>query len=218
MKLTDNNVYSKTVLEFVTIANEYSTFLEQADKPDIKEFIDKAHKLLPLLYFKASLLPELDSKYEDFCQRFITKKDYELIRKKILTKLKQYDSYEEVFDPVHQESEKPVGASISENMADIYQDLKDFLLLYEIGTNEVMYEAIWACKQSFEVYWGQRLTNALRALHFLRYTEEEIKAEGELDVDLETDNNTGKINLDDIDTNDWIITRRQEDFRNEERE
>jgi hypothetical protein len=216
MKLTDNIVYSKTILEFVTIANEYATFLEQADKPDIKEFIDKAHKLLPLLYLKASLLPDLDSKYEDFNQRFITEKDYELIRKRILTKLKQYDSYAEVFDPVYQESEKPVGASISENMADIYQDIKDFLLLYEIGTNEVMYEAIWACKQSFEIYWGQRLTNALRALHFLRYTEEYIEAEEAADGDTETNNNSSELNLDDIDTKDWIISRRQEDFHNEE--
>jgi len=208
MSIIDNPVYSKNVIEFVTVAKEYCIFIEQADKPDIREFVDTAHKLLPLLYLKGSLLPELDAKYEDFNERYVSEKDYEKVRKKIMSKLGQFDSYQEVFDPVRQESEEPVGASISEDFSDIYQELKDFLLLYKIGTNEVMYEAIWECYQSFKNYWGQRLTNALRALHFLRYTEEDLETEQELEQD-------DDLKLDDIDTSDWIISRRQEDSRNE---
>jgi hypothetical protein len=209
MSLVDNPVYSKNVIEFVTVAREYCIFVEQADQPGIREFVDIAHKLLPLLYLKGSLLPELDSKYEDFNERFVSESDYEQVRNKIISKLRQFDSYQEVFDPVRQESEEPVGASISEDLSDIYQELKDFLLLYKIGTTEVMYEAVWECYQSFKNYWGQRLTNALRALHFLRYTEEDLEEGQEKEFEDE-------LKLGDIDTSDWIISRRQEGSRNED--
>ena len=214
MDQIENPVYSKNVVEFTAVANEYCSFIEQADKFELKDFIDKSHKILPFLYLKAAMLPELDTRYEEFNERFVTENDYNLVHKKILTRLGQYDSYEEVFDPLHQETETPVGASIAENMTDMYQDLKDFILLYQIGSNEVMYEAVWECRQSFEHYWGQRLTNALRALHFLRYSDEEIEAD-ENALPLE-ENDKEETNLDDIDTQDWFISRRQEDYRDEE--
>ena len=209
MDIRNNPVYSEDVLEFVRIANDYSQFLEQAESFKIRDFIDKAHKLMASLYLKAANLPELDSKFENMNQRFVNEQDYNYIRQKVLKKLGQYDSYEEVFTQLREESDDAVGASISENMADMYQDIKDFLLLYEIGTEDVMYEAIWECRQSFKTYWGQRLTNGLRALHFLRYSDEEIN-EQEI---YSADENAG---LNDIDTSDWIITRRQEDTTDEE--
>jgi hypothetical protein len=192
MDIKNNPVYSKDVLEFVTVASEYTRFVEQTDDFKITELIDKAHKLLPLLYLKATLLPDLDSKFENMNQRFVNEQDYNFIRQKVLKKLGQYDSYEEIFTPFREESDEAIGASISENLADIYQDIN------------VMYEAIWECKQSFSTYWGQRLTNALRALHFLRYSDEEIDDEVSFSPNEEA-------NLNDVDTSDWIITRRQED-------
>ncbi len=209
MGIKNNPVYDKDVLEFVTVANEYSKFIEQSENIKLNEFIDKAHKLLALLYLKATILPEFDSKFENLNQRFISEQDYNFIRKKILKKLGQYDSYEEVFTPLREESDEAVGASISEDMADMYQDIKDFILLYEIGTEDVMYEAIWECRQAFKTFWGQRLTNALRALHFLRYSDEEYNEEENTTIE-------ENINLNDIDTSDWIITRRQEDTSDEE--
>lgn len=208
MGIDNNPVYSNEVLEFVTVANEYSKFVEQTENSTIKEFIDKAHKLIAILYYKAVMLPELDSKLENTNQKFVNEQDYKFIRQKILKKLGQYDSYEEVFTSLQEESDEAVGASISENMADMYQDIKDFLLLYEIGTEDVMYEAIWECTQSFKTYWGQRLTNAQRALHFLRYSDEGITEDENFSIN-------ENINLNDIDTSDWIITRRQEDSNDE---
>ena len=39
-------------------------------------------------------------------------------------------------------------------MADIYQDIKDFLLLYQTGTEEVMNDAVWECRLNFENFLG----------------------------------------------------------------
>jgi len=73
-----------------------------------------------------------------------------------------------------QYSDLALEASISENIADIYQDLKDFILAYRIGTLDVMNDALWMCRNNFEQYWGQKLVNGLRAIHNLVYGITEI--------------------------------------------
>ena len=87
-------------------------------------------------------------------------------------------------------------------MADIYQDLKDFLLLYQTGTPEVMNDALWECRMNFENFWGQKLTNSLRAIHRFIYSGEEI-AKTEEDTEADDKRNTA----------DWFISRRQKELR-----
>ncbi len=97
----------------------------------------------------------------------------------------------------------PLLSSISENMADMYQDAKDFLLLYQTGTNEIMNDAVWECRLNFENFWGQKLVNSMRAIHKFLYSGETIGK-------LEEDNEDRDENRD---TSDWFITRRQKDYR-----
>ena len=197
-----NPVSSKEVVEFLSVANEYCTFVENADKPSIRDFVTKAHEILVNLYLKALYLPELTNKYEDLNEHHVTEKDYEKIRRKIYDKLGHYDSYHDVNNPMKQLSDKPSGECISEDMSDIFQEIKDFTMLYRSSRKEQMYEAIWECSQSFKNYWGQRLTNSLRALHFLRYSGEEL---AELNDDF-SDHEDNDID-DDLDTSDWIISQ-----------
>jgi hypothetical protein len=201
MSVQSNPVNSKEVVEFVAIAKEYCLLAENADKPQLREFVSKSHEMLINLYQKALQLPELDAKYEDYIEHFVTEKDYEKIRKKINEKLGHYDSYHDVNTPVKVIKEGPTGECISEDMSDIYQLIKDFTMLYKTNRKELMYEAIWECSSSFKNYWGQRLTNSLRALHFLRYSGEEL-AEITDESDFADD-----MNVDDIDTSDWIVSK-----------
>ena len=207
----ENIVYSPKVLEFVVVANEYCIFLENVEDLNLKDFIDKAHKILPLLYQKAVMLPHIESTFDDSNEKFVDEYEYNQIFETLRKKLGQYDAYQEVFDPLMQESEEPVSASLAEDFSDIFQDLKDFLLLYRISTNEVMNDALWECQQNFEEYWGQKLTNAMRALHNLRYGNYNLEEHAP-----EHDDNDNDTDYNDIDTNSWFISRRQEDFRNEE--
>ena len=66
-------------------------------------------------------------------------------------------------------SDTPITKSISEDIADIYQDIKNFVCLFQLGINETMHDAIIECNEHFRQYWGQTLTNTLRALHDIRY-------------------------------------------------
>jgi len=113
------------------------------------------------------------------------------------------NDYLEVFDEKINETEGPVVSSISENMADIYQDMKDFLLLYQTGTGEVMNDAVLECRMNFENFWGQKLVNSMRAIHKFIYSGEEIGKVEKID---KTDDETRN-------TADWFITRRQKDLK-----
>ena len=119
---------------------------------------------------------EVSGKYCSFVESTgnFSKKDFILKLLKLLHLLYLKASLIPQVDPVRQESENPVSASLAENFADIYQDLKNFIMLYSIGTNDIMNDALWECKMNFEQYWGQQLVNGLRALHMICYGEDEL--------------------------------------------
>ena len=66
-------IYSRNVIDFLTVAAEYCSFLESCDKESDKNFIDKITKILPLLYLKVSLLPKLDRQSTRLNYRHIQK-------------------------------------------------------------------------------------------------------------------------------------------------
>ncbi len=183
-------VYSKNVIEFVTVSNEYCKFVELAGSEDARKMLGKAQKILPLLYLKASVLPELDSSEELTLERYVTEVDYSFLQQRIMNLLGGHDDYQEVFDPGMQFSDAPLTASISENLADIYQDLKDFIMLYRTGDELVMQEALWECLENFKNYWGQKLVNCLRAVHSLLYSGAEF--DQQIKLPDEDDDDTGK--------------------------
>lgn len=201
---TDSNpVYSRKVVEFVAVANEFCKYAEHAFEIKGDELLKILQRILPLMYINASLLPQLDTFFEDGNEKFVTESDWVRVHEVLREKFGSADDYLEVFDEKNNESDEPVLASISENIADIYQDLKDFLLLYQTGTVEVMNDAVWECRMNFENFWGQKLVNSLRAIHKFLYSGEEIEK-----VENDVDENDERRN-----TSDWFISRKQKDFR-----
>ena len=205
----DNNsdpVYSLHVIEFVAVANEYCKYSEHASEIKGEELFKILQRLLPILYLKASFLPELTPYFEDGNEKFVTESDYTGILDTFRKKFGSANDYLEVFDDRMNESEAPVVASLAENMADIYQDLKDFILLYQTGTLEVMNDALWECRMNFENYWGQKLVNALRAIHKFICSGETINEEDSLQSSED----------DKRDKSDWFISKRQKEFREDD--
>jgi hypothetical protein len=195
-------VYSRNVIEFVAVANEFCKYMEHVSELKGDELLKILQRILPLMYLKASLLPQLEPFFEDGNEKFVSEADWTVINDTLKEKFGRADDYLEVFDDKIMETEGPVVSSISENMADIYQDMKDFLLLYQTGTCEVMNDSVWECRMNFENFWGQKLVNSMRAIHKFIYSGEEIEK-----VEKKTEDNHEKRN-----TSDWFITRRQKDF------
>ena len=175
MEKENNPIYERNTLEFVTVALEFCTFVETAGQNGLFDFIDKGIKLLPLLYLKATLLPEAEVDDEDDEPELTVTEDmYEAVRTRIAALLGEKDSYLETFHPDMQYSDTPIAAFVSENLADVYQDTGNFVSLFRQGNEEVMLQAIALCRANIQEFWGQQLLNALKALHAIRYSDEEI--------------------------------------------
>ena len=133
------------------------------------DFVDKLLKVLPLLYLKASLLPACERLEDDDLETFVTEADYNQLRSEIAALLGDGDDYLEVFLEDMAYSDTPIRQEISESLADIYQVLKDFICVYQLGLPQTMNDALVACRERFAEYWGQRLVNVMRPLHELKY-------------------------------------------------
>lgn len=169
MSNREDIVFSKNTVEFVTVAAEFCAYVEKADTHDSKEFIGTMLKILPLLYLKAQMLPDEERLSDDGLEDFVTEDSYEIIRMNIAGLLAEKDSYLDVFVADMKYSDTPVTKNISEDLADIYQDIKNFVSLFRLGINETMHDAIIECNEHFREYWGQTLVNTMRALHDILY-------------------------------------------------
>ena len=169
MENGEDIVFSRNTVEFVTVAAEYCAYIERCNEHSRKEFTETLLKLLPLLYLKAQMLPEGEKVCDDELEDFVTEDSYEVLRMDLYELFSDKDSYLDVFVAEMKYSDTPVTKSISEDLADIYQDVKNFVCLFKLGINETMHDAIIECSEHFAQYWGQTLVNTMRALHEIKY-------------------------------------------------
>jgi hypothetical protein len=200
-------VYSHNVVEFVAVANEYCKYAEHASELKGDEMLKIMQRILPLMYLKASLLPALEPVFEDGNEKFVTETDWQRIHDTLRQKLGTANDFAAQMSDILDDSGIPVPVTLSENMADIYQDLKDFILLYQTGTKEVMNDALWECRTNFENLWGQKLVNSMRAIHRFIYSGEEI---GKMELDEGSIDETR-------DTSEWFLSKRQKEFRGDDK-
>jgi hypothetical protein len=172
-KESDNIVYSSTVIDFVTVAVEFCAFLENNGIVSRKEWIDRMLKLLPLIYIKAALLPQTVEINDESPETFVKEEDYARVSAAVSTIMSEEDVYLDVFIEEMKYSDRPVSAFVSEDIADIYQDVRNFVSVYQYGLTDQMNDALFICKQNFENYWGQKLINVLRPLHSLYYNDQD---------------------------------------------
>jgi len=80
-----------------------------------------------------------------------------------------HDEYRECFNPIDMEAQ-PVTATLSDDLGDIYVEVKHGLCMLERGTEDDVRDALWNWRFSFESHWGEHATGALRALYWLLRT------------------------------------------------
>ncbi len=169
MKQKSEVIFDRNVVDFVTVAAEYCLFLEESQIKTQDEFVDTVLKILPLLYVKASLLPEVTSLSFEDPEMSVTEEVYEQMKSTLEKVLGDGDDYLDVFVEDMKYSDTPIRKCISEDLADIYQDLKNFIFVFKLGVNETMNDSLALCQEHFKEYWGQVLVNTMRALHQIKY-------------------------------------------------
>ena len=163
-------IYAHDTLEFVTVAAEYCALLEKDEGRTEEELIGTLLKLLPLLYMKVQLLPEVDTDGAFAPSDQVTEDDYNYVRNGVYSLLHEHDEYEMLVWDEDMQTEESRWCSVSEGLADIYQALRNFVAVYQQRVEPCMLDAIWQLRDNFELYWGQTLLDTLRQLHRIRYS------------------------------------------------
>ncbi|MFO8054587.1 MAG: DUF5063 domain-containing protein [Bacteroidales bacterium] len=168
MTSIDEKVKSSTVLELITVANDFCIFTEGLHTYDKSDLLNYYQKVLPLLYIKGTLIPEVPLAEGTVPEHYLTEEHWERTYSRLKEKIGDEDGYHMVIeDKIY--GIKPAKTSISEGLADIYQDLKDFLALYQKNSGIARQNAVSECRRLFEKRWGHRLVNVHAAIHKLLF-------------------------------------------------
>lgn len=181
MENKEQVIFCRNTVEFVTVAAEFCAYLERAESLRRKGFVDTILKILPLLYIKASMLPECEMMSDNEPETFVTEDDYEVLRYSLAALMGDKDDYLEVFMQDMQYSDTPITRLISEDLADIYQDIKNFVSVFQLGFDETMHDSLALCRDNFALYWGQTLVNTMRALHSVKFNPSDEEEEADDD-------------------------------------
>lgn len=167
----EDPVYSKQALDMFTVANEFCIFIEGAENQSNRYVFNYLAKVLPLLYIKGILLPSVIVEYPEANERYVTEENWQ----DIFNNLRRIFSTEDVFlnqNPQQLMQNNVRETSLAENLTDIYQDMKDFVLLFGKESHAARENALHDIKKLFADHWGHRLIEAHRYIHYLIYTEE----------------------------------------------
>ena len=162
----------KSVLEMLTIANEYCYFIQNVVNKTDNDILEFIYRIGPLLYLKGTLIPEITVQNPEANERFVTAEEWENTFYVLREKLGPKDEFW-IIDPQYINENEPIKASLAENLTDIYQDMEDFILLYQKNTFAARENAVNECRNLFATHWGYRITNLMPKVHHLLHESEQ---------------------------------------------
>ncbi len=158
--------FTKGSIEFLTVSIEFCKFAEQHLRAEERhDTLKKLTQLLTLLYLKATMVEVGEQIYDEEPEKFVDENDYNIIEAAFAELLGNDNQYLTAIHPDMALSDTAVVATISEDIADIYQPVKDFVSAAQLGNEDIMNDALIVCVNDFNEYWGTRLLSATLALH-----------------------------------------------------
>ncbi len=162
-----NYVYSSDMVEFVAVSNDCCQFFEQPNGVDGKAFIEQSVKHLSGVYAAIVKLEETEPQIESAWKPTVTEQEWSAVFQRISMLLGAHnDTLRQAEDEEFDRSDL-VTHTISEDISDVYQELRDFTTIYSRGMEELMNDAAWELKERFAEHWGKKLLRSLMALHDL---------------------------------------------------
>lgn len=157
-------IQSRQVIDMLTVANEFCHFTENIEGKDLNSCLDFYQRILPLLYLKGSLLPEIEVSDESANERFVTETHWEDIFLQTKSCLGSFDTFYSI-----NENNQAEKTSFADQLADIYQDMKDFIMLFQKNRLTFQENAIAECGNLFKQHWGIRTLILANYIHSKKY-------------------------------------------------
>jgi hypothetical protein len=172
--VASNADFDEVVRRFGAVAERYCAIVDSARGLDKNKFLLSVYRFLPELISEAIRLPDPDPNdrdqeddpNEDYSESFIrpavsqseSSERYALLKEK----LGDNEIYWTVFDPT--QKEESIGASLADDLASVYLNLKEGLLLRGV-VGATAKNVIWEWRFLFYTHWGDHAISALRTIH-----------------------------------------------------
>lgn len=200
-------VYSEEILNFIQTAKDFCSWVEKADVYKRKTVLENGLRIIPVLYSQMTIIPETDPFFEEGNERFVTEQHWSEIYQRFSALLGPMNEYTDAAAIEEYDRSETVLRYVSEDIADIYQDIKDCVENYIIGTEEVMHDAIWECRSGFINHWGEKALRVSMQLHRMYFNADSF----EDDDFFQSDEMKNK----EINTDNWFLSKRQQEYRDE---
>ena len=153
------------VTAFLIEARGYCTLMADNTVTNSWVFARDCLRSILRLYTTALLLPAREPLTIGSLNR-IDAGSWQLTRERIGRKLAR-ESYWEIFEPLEQEQPESLCGSLSDDLADIWRDVKEGIVAIDMGGETLIDEAVWHWRSSLESHWGHHAVGAIGALHAL---------------------------------------------------
>ncbi len=177
-----------SVVEFREVASEYCALVERRSKVSAVGLLQEVYLLLPKLALSGAKLPTSDR--GDLFENDAHEKYWKKIYSRLGKKLADYNWYREVFDPQGKDKDEPVAAHLSDDLSDIYCELKGGLDVWDEADAAMRRDIVYTWRLMYEIHWGEHVTGAFRAIHSLLY--DHIDGEDEFPIGLRYNKEIGE--------------------------
>jgi len=171
-------IQSRQVMEMITVANEFCLFIEDIERFERNYVLQYLQRVLPLLYLKGTLLPAVEPNDETDNERYVIEETWEYIFN-LVKKIFEKDNSYYFWNPELQEATETM---VSENLADMYQDLKDFVFLFSKPSYYAKINSVFMCRELFISRWGKSVPTLLSHLHGIVFDGPDSSEQGHFDI------------------------------------
>src|SRR5579862_327014 len=165
--------YSEFADRFGTVAKEFCSAVDSASRVDRLTLLTEVYKVLPTLINEAIRLPATELSDDDVTEENgkslshprtrLTDEQWQQLYSLLKEKLGDWDLYFLNVTPTT--DKEAVCGSLADDMADIYRDVKEGLVLKEMHLAQPE-DVIWNWRLLYCSHWGKHAIDALLTIHF----------------------------------------------------
>ena len=159
---------SREASQFRDVAGRYCALIERSSSLSTAELLVALEPLLALLYHAGATLPEIEPATDRSEESGVAGTPEVERTLGALCGERDYDR--EVFDPADPADRDPVGGTLSGDLAEIYQDLREALALAQPSRGIQPADVLWDWRFGFTSHWGRHAASALRVVNSLLHT------------------------------------------------